>query len=151
MRVAWILFALVSTVSFADPSLNPAVTPSNIQSTICVAGYTRSVRPPARYTNRIKKRLMRAAGIPLARIHDFELDHIVPLALGGCPRCTANLQMQPWDGPAGAHRKDRLEVKLQCLVCTGQISLHEVQNAIYSDWQAAYHRYARLKCHRKRQ
>lgn len=34
---------------------------------------------------------------------------------------------------------DRLEVKMQCLVCVGQVTLEEAQQAIYSDWQAAYH------------
>lgn len=93
---------------------------------------------------------MRAQGIPLANSHDYELDHIVPLALGGCPDCTDNLQLQPWNGPDGAHKKDRLEVKLQCLVCTGEVTLADAQNDIYADWQAAYSKYARMKCHRRR-
>lgn len=134
----------------ADPALNPDVNQHNIGATICVSGYTKQVRPPARYTNKIKKQLMREQGIARADIHDYELDHIVPLALGGCPDCEDNLQLQPWDGPTGAHKKDRLEVKLQCLVCTGQVTLEQAQQDIYADWQAAYSKYARMKCHRRR-
>lgn len=134
----------------ADPALNADVNQHNIGATICVAGYTKTVRPPARFTNQIKKRLMREAGIPLADIHGYELDHIVPLALGGCPDCESNLQLQPWNGPNGAHKKDRLEVKLQCLVCTGEVRLADAQQDIYSDWRGAYSKYARMKCHRHR-
>jgi hypothetical protein len=43
-----------------------------------------------------------------------------------------------------------LEVKLQCLVCSGQVKLETAQREIVEDWQAAYHRYARVKCHRRR-
>lgn len=69
---------------------------------------------------------------------------------GGCRvrSSTENLMLQPWEGEDGAKRKDRLEVKLQCLVCSGQVPLDEAQDAIYTDWQAAYHLYARTKCHR---
>ena len=45
--------------------------------------------------------------------HRFELDHIIPLALGGHPRNSRNLMLQVWSGHDGAKRKDRLEVKLQ--------------------------------------
>lgn len=44
---------------------------------------------------------------------NFELDHTIPLALGGHPRNLNNLMLQPWEGHDGAKRKDRLEVKLQ--------------------------------------
>lgn len=36
-------------------AVDPAVTQDNIDRTICVPGYTRTVRPPAAYTNRIKR------------------------------------------------------------------------------------------------
>lgn len=145
-----IILAALAVPCLADPALNADVNQHNIGATICVAGYTKTVRPPARYTNKIKKGLMRDQGIPLADIHDYELDHIVPLALGGCPDCESNFQLQPWNGPNGAHKKDRLEVKLQCLVCTGQVTLAQAQEDIYADWQAAYSKYARLKCRRHR-
>ena len=46
--------------SLPDPSrtpgaLNPAVTQGNIGRTICVRGWTRSVRPPERFTYRLKR------------------------------------------------------------------------------------------------
>jgi hypothetical protein len=77
-----------------------------------------------------------------------KFDHVIPLALGGHPRKLDNLALQPWDGDDGAKRKDRIEVKLQCLVCSGQVSLADARREIIEDWQAAYHRYARVKCRR---
>lgn len=141
---------LIAMPALAGMALNPAVTQGNIQDTICVKGYTKTVRPEFSYTNRVKKQFMRQAGIPQHDIHDYELDHIVPLGLGGNPYSLDNLQLQPWDGENGAHRKDRIEVKLQCLVCSGQVPLNVAQHEIFTDWQAAYHRYALLKCGRSR-
>ena len=75
-------------------------------------------------------------------------DHIIPLALGGHPRSLDNLQIQPWPE---AKRKDRIEVKLQCLVCSGQITLPDAQTLTARDWESAYNTYASVPCHRHRQ
>jgi len=123
-------------------SLNPDVTQATIGQTICVAGYTKSVRPASSYTNGIKTKLMRDEGLDPARKVDYELDHIVPLALGGHPRKPSNLMLQPWDGPQGAHMKDILEVRLQHLVCAGNVALTDAQICIATDWQACSARYA---------
>jgi hypothetical protein len=50
-----------------DPSrtpgaVNPAVTQGTIGETICVRGWTRIVRPPAEYTEELKRRQIRAFG-----------------------------------------------------------------------------------------
>lgn len=129
-------------------ALNPDVTPATIQQTICVPGYTSSVRPSTNFTNGVKKLLTQRRGIDFSSASDYELDHIIPLALGGHPRKLDNLELQPWEGENGARRKDRLEAKLQCLVCSGQVPLMDAQRDILGDWQAAYHRYARMKCQR---
>lgn len=77
-------------------ALNPEVTEATIGVTICVAGYTKSVRPASSYTSAVKARYMREAHLDAARRGDFELDHLVPLALGGHPRRLSNLALQPW-------------------------------------------------------
>ena len=74
--------------------------------------YSKSVRSSAIYTNGVKKILLRDAGIDESKIDDYQLDHIVPLALGGHPRARENLQLQLLEGEHGAKRKDRLEAKL---------------------------------------
>lgn len=134
----------------AAMALNPDVRQTSIQQTICTSGYSASVRPSTSYTNGVKRKLLRNAGQSESATQNYELDHIVPLALGGHPRSLDNLMLQPWEGSDGAKRKDRLEVKLQCLVCTGQVPLADAQREIYRDWQGAYHRYATVKCHRSR-
>lgn len=114
--------------------LNPEVRQETIPETICRAGYTRSVRPAASFTQGVKSRLIREAGLDASARSDYELDHIVPLALGGHPRQLSNLRLQPWSGPDSAVEKDRLEVRLQHLVCRGAVSLAEAQHCIAEDW-----------------
>ncbi len=112
---------------FTHGAIDPSVTQGNIQKTICVSGYTKRVRPPTSYTNPIKIQLLAMAGIDASHASEYELDHIIPLAVGGAPRAVENLQLQPWEGTDGAKRKDRIEFKLQCLVCSGQVTLTAAQ------------------------
>ncbi len=131
--------------------LNHDVSQQTLGETVCLSGYTKTVRPSTTYTNGIKKRLLLEKGLDYeAEKDNYELDHIIPLALGGHPRNVTNLTLQLWDGHAGAKRKDRLEVKLQCLVCSGDVPLAVAQDAIWTDWQAAYSTYGRIVCHRPR-
>ena len=117
-------------------SLNPDVTPATIHETICVPGYTKSVRPSTTYTNGVKRKLLRKSGLPDTDAGRYELDHIIPLALGGHPRKLSNLMLQPWDGEHGAKRKDHLEVRLHVEVCHGSKSLETAQHCIADDWEA---------------
>lgn len=75
-------------------ALNPAVRQATIDSTICVRGWTREVRPPESYTEALKFRQMRQYGEsdpPSA----YEEDHFIPLELGGAPRNPHNLWPEP--------------------------------------------------------
>jgi hypothetical protein len=115
-------------------STNPDVTQEMIGHTICVAGYTKSVRPATSYTNGVKRKLLREAGIDESHIGEYELDHLILLAVGGHPRKLSNLQLQPWGGEQGALRKDQLERRLQIKVCRGEMGLLEAQKCIAEDW-----------------
>jgi hypothetical protein len=75
-----------------------------------------------------------------APLSDHELDHLIPLELGGAST-VANLWPEPWADPRGAHRKDDLENALNRQVCSGSMTLSDAQHAIASDWEAAYRRY----------
>lgn len=121
--------------------LNADVRQGTIHQTICVSGYTASVRPSTTYTNGVKLKLLRERGLEASAASDFELDHRAPLALGGHPRNPQNLMLQPWEGPDGAKVKDRLERRLQQLVCSGKLLLDDARRAIYVDWKAAYRTY----------
>lgn len=142
-----------STLALAAPveMLNRDVTQDTVRETICTPGYTKTVRPSTNFTNGIKKKLMREASLDFdTKKGDFELDHIVSLSIGGHPRNLKNFALQRWEGVDGAKKKDRLEVKLQCLVCSGAVPLASAQDAMWTDWQAAYKEYGRLACKRPR-
>jgi len=72
---------------------------------------------------------------------DYEEDHLISLELGGHPSDPKNLWPQAWNGDWGAHKKDVIETKLKTLVCKGTITLKEAQDAISTDWVAAYNKY----------
>jgi hypothetical protein len=116
--------------------LNPDVTEDTVSQTICAPSYTKAVRPSSNYTNSVKAKLLRERGLAKTLMSDYELDHIVPIALGGHPRKLANLTLQPWEGEHGAKRKDLLERRLQILVCRGELKLNEAQACIAEDWEA---------------
>lgn len=120
-------------------AIDPRVTPQNIGSTICRPGYSSSVRPPFKYTNAMKRRLMRAYGVT-GSIHDYELDHLIQLGLGGCPNCESNLWPQPRNKYPGAEEKDQVEDYLHHQVCSGALQLTDAQRKIASNWYAVYER-----------
>jgi hypothetical protein len=66
--------------------------------------------------------------------HTLEIDHIVPLELGGS-NDVANIF--PERAP-GYHAKDRLENALKRLVCGGSLTLHAAQSGIAANWPALY-------------
>lgn len=113
--------------------IDPAVTADNVGSTICVRGYTATVRPPASYTSAIKRQQMSDYGFTDA-INLHEEDHLISLELGGSPRDPANLWPEPGVSP---NKKDRIENLLHVAICAGQISLAEAQHRISTDWTTA--------------
>jgi hypothetical protein len=117
------------------------VTQANVNKTICVPGWTATVRPSTSFTQALKKLMLTRAGLPAGDSIKYELDHFVPLAAGGHPRSEDNLWLQKWDGAWNARVKDHLERKLQVMVCAGEITLHTARTAIQHDWHAAYRKY----------
>lgn len=121
-----------------------AVTQATIRTTICVPGYTRTVRPPASYTSALKVRQIVQYGYTDTNPRDYEEDHLISLELGGAPRDPANLWPEPWivvaaDGEqAGARVKDRFENYLHAQVCAGGLTLAGAQHQIASDWFGAW-------------
>lgn len=116
---------------------DPRVSQQNIGDTICAKGWSKSVRPAKNVTDPIKREQMAAYGIDGPR-GAYELDHLIPIELGGAST-VANLWPQPWDGDLGAHQKDRLEDRLHSLVCTGRMNLDAAQQVFATNWVSAYH------------
>jgi hypothetical protein len=126
-----------------DPTCTPGaaatrVTQVNIGSTICVSGYTNTVRPPSSITTPLKQRTAAAYGM----VYDptvQEYDHLIPLELGGA-NDVRNLWTEP---PTSAVQrsttnvKDAVESKLHADVCAGRIGLLDAQIRIATDWTTA--------------
>jgi Excalibur calcium-binding domain len=125
-----------------DPScspgaLNPAVTQATIGQTICVSGYSKSVRPRESITNKEKLASMAAYG-DSGSPSDFEYDHLVSLELGGAPNDPRNLWPEPGGSP---NPKDSIENALHRLVCSGQMPLAQAQKIIATGWVAYFKRH----------
>jgi hypothetical protein len=137
---------ILPLAKFTPGSVNPNVTQLNLNSTICVSGYTKSIRPSSSYTTALKITQL-ATTYSLYKDNvtgDFEEDHLISLELGGSPTDVKNLWPEPYSSATGARIKDKIENKLHALVCSGQLSLKTAQKAIASNWFLAYQKYIGL-------
>ena len=116
---------------------DPAVTQANIHSTICVSGYTTRVRPPVSYTDPIKRDLLHRYGMT-GTMADYELDHLVPLEVGGAPRSVRNLWPESRLQHPGSIEKDHLENLLHTQVCDGRMQLADAQRMFAQNWLQAW-------------
>ncbi len=122
--------ALAFTRAPVSGAIDPAVTQTNIRTTVCRPGFTKTVRPPKEWTEAIKLRLLIEQKLP-GSWKDYELDHLVPLELGGAPRDPDNLWLQPW---GEARIKDDEEAELRKAVCAGRLTLEQAQERIRLKW-----------------
>lgn len=81
------------------------VTQANIGATICVSGWTATVRPSTSFIQTLKRLMVSRAGLDPADAFKYELDHFVPLALGGHPRSEDNLWHEGWHRSAPIPRQ----------------------------------------------
>jgi hypothetical protein len=123
-------------------AINPDITQENIHETICNPRWsTKSIRPEASYTHRLKIEQIGEYGYSDSRLKDYEEDHFIPLELGGNPTNPKNLWPEPFvtsvpDG--GAHAKDKVENYLHAEVCSGSLTLDQAQREISQDWYRVY-------------
>jgi hypothetical protein len=124
-------------------AVNPDVNQGDLSRTICLSGWTATVRPPSSVTTALKVRQL-ATGYSYngdTSTSHYEEDHLISLELGGAPSAEANLWPEPYSVAEGARVKDRVENRLHALVCAGSISLAAAQAAIAVNWWSAYERY----------
>ena len=122
-----------------DPNCTPGavdgnVTQANVGSTICVSGYTATVRPPTSYTNPRKVQSIQQYGYKDTNTSDYEYDHLISLELGGSPRDVRNLWAEPHYGNFTSFDKDGFENYLHHAICSGGMTLAEAQAEISTDW-----------------
>ena len=126
-------------------ALNPGVTQANIHSTVCVSGWTATIRPPSSYTNKLKTQQIVQYGYTDTSSSSYEEDHLISLQLGGAPTDPRNLWPEPYSislqsgQPAGARVKDVFETALKKKVCAGTMTLVEAQREIGIHWVHAYY------------
>jgi len=121
-------------------AINASVTQTNIGQTICVSGWTATVRPSSSGTTELKVQQLASGYTYKGDIAkgDYEEDHLISLELGGAPSAEANLWPEPYNAPEGARVKDVVENKLHTLICDGTITLATAQRAIARNWWTAY-------------
>jgi hypothetical protein len=139
--VALLLSALLGGSALAaelpDPelapgALDPAVTQATIYSKICARGWTATIRPPAEYTDNLKRRLLAESGYADRDPRHYELDHRVPLCAGGAASDLRNLWLQPI---TEARAKDKLEASVCRSICRGEMGLLYGQSMFLGDWR----------------
>jgi len=131
---------------YPDPETTPGainveVSQANIQQTICVRGWTATIRPPQSYTGTLKKQQLQAVRFTDKNPAHYEEDHFISLELGGNPRDPKNLWPEMWGTPGtplasrgpfpppivGAKAKDKTETALNTAICNGTIGVDPVQ------------------------
>ena len=146
---AWLCLAFIGAVgaqtvsALPDPritpgAIDPTVTPQNLHATVCVRGYTATVRPDKRVTNRLKREQIRQYRYSDKDPRNYEQDHLIPLSIGGNPSDPRNMWPQPRAGEWSAEQKNDLEFVVYKMVCNGDIDLAQAQEKIARDWTAAY-------------
>lgn len=129
-------------------AINPNVTQASIHKTICVKGWTKTVRPSSYQTNKLKLKQIDDLDLNDKDLSHYEEDHLISLELGGSPDDINNLWPEPYAGSCGARVKDKIENKLKRLICAGKITLKAAQDEISTDWVASYRKHiGALSCY----
>ena len=121
--------AVTTTGTVPSDMLNPDVTQATTGATICRRGWTTTVRPPASYTEPIKRLQVHSYGYADQRLSSYEEDHAVALELGGNGSARVNLWPEPHKVSVP---DDGLESSLHSSVCAGRLTLSAAQSRIFA-------------------
>lgn len=112
-----------------------AVFPEATPDITCVSGYTKTVR---NVSLKLRKSVFAEYGVPYPQpTGSYELDHLIPLALGGNNNI-ANLFPQPAEPKPGFKEKDVVEIYLWQEVCASRADMGAAQRQIAGDWLKIY-------------
>lgn len=154
MKILTILaLALLASTACAgdlpDPNITPGstdpeVTEANIKESICKTTHftwTEGHMPPASFMANIAKDEIKQYGYGDENAKHYQMDHLIPLSLGGNPIDPKNIWPQVLVTKWSARRKDFLEEILHDKVCKGELGLKEAQDQIKTNWIEAYKKY----------
>jgi hypothetical protein len=122
-------FALASATTLILPTHTPGVRyfkvkQATIGSTICVSGWTKTIRPSASYTTALKKQQLAAWHYADQNPSHYEEDHLISLELGGAPWSKKNLWPEPH---AQSSKSDPRENAWHKLLCNGTLTLKQAR------------------------
>lgn len=109
---------------------------SNISILCQKGGYTDTVRD---VPQSIRDRVYKDYGYNKTLNESAELDHFIPLCLGGSNNIK-NLWVEYENPKPGYKEKDKLEAYLCRAVCDGRINLSDAQMMMWNDWVDAYNK-----------
>ncbi len=125
----------VAQGALPDSACTPgAVFTEATKEQICVPGYTKTVRD---VPNSLKDQVFAEYGITSHPTGEYEVDHLIPLELGGS-NDIANLWPEAADPKPGFHEKDQVENYLHDQMCAGAIPLRQAQAQIAANWLTVY-------------
>ena len=149
--VSNLIATVLVSATLAEPALafevrpNPNLTGGSVRidghDVNATCGHSKAHRGSMSHARRDE--ILTEYGLPRGDHPDFEIDHLIPLCLGGSDD-PSNLWPEPrrsiepkWNAEA----KDRLERRMCDMVCTGQLDIGTAQEAFAKDWIAAYQKY----------
>lgn len=121
-----------------DPKLTPGDVFDVTAKDICVPGYAKKVRAVPSW---LKRKVYALYGITEYKTGDYEVDHLIPLSLGGSNSIRNLWPQSTRTSPWNSYAKDALERKLHRLACAGELDLKTAQREIASNWIEAYKKY----------
>src|ERR1700751_767046 len=138
--LARVLVAEQPTPSLSDPKLTPGDTFEVTGQDVSVPGYAKKVRAVPAW---LKRQAYAEYGITQYKTGGYEVDHLIPLSLGGSNSIRNLWPQSTKTSPWNSFVKDALERKLHKFVCAGKLDLETAQRQIASDWIEAYKKYVR--------
>ena len=126
-----------------DPDCTPgAIFPDATKNEICVSGYSSTVR---NVSISLKKKVFAQYGIEYpVPFGSYEVDHLIPLALGGS-NDIANLWPKSAEPFPGFYEKNITGNYLHKEVCDGNIALSIAQERMAKDWFLIYTNLSEIK------
>jgi len=120
------------------------LTPGAVRETVAAKICGTSTKAFRHTTEATKRRVYEEYGILSHHEGQYEIDHLIPLELGGKDTIT-DLWPEPALPQPGFHQKDVLENWLHAQICTGVLSADSAQRWIVHDFPGAYRAMVKAK------